>query len=222
MMAGVQNGRLYISKNGGDTWTETQPIDTEESDDHGWYPMSMSSNGQVIVVAEKPKGRLLVLEGPPGTGKSYFIRNIVTSCAQKANFILLDYKSASSVSGAELLNVLLNFQNSHESYPLVFIIEDADHFLHARDENNINVISSLLNMTDGILGDALDLRIIASTNISLNNIETALTRNGRLLEHLSFESLTPERAQKLYFSLTNQEKEFSKPIPLCDIYAFTK
>jgi photosystem II stability/assembly factor-like uncharacterized protein len=52
MMSGVQNGRLYISKNGGDTWMETLPIDNdpEESDDHGWYPMSMSSNGQVIVV----------------------------------------------------------------------------------------------------------------------------------------------------------------------------
>ncbi len=50
MMAGVQNGRLYISKNGGTSWSETQPfVGEDDFADWSWYPISMSSNGQVIV-----------------------------------------------------------------------------------------------------------------------------------------------------------------------------
>ena len=48
IIAGVQNGRLYLSENGGGSWTETQPAGDIDS---SWYPVSMSSNGQIILVA---------------------------------------------------------------------------------------------------------------------------------------------------------------------------
>lgn len=173
------------------------------------------------LTAKNPKGRLLILDGLPGTGKSYFIRNLVTSGAQKATFILLDYESAASVSGSELLNVLLNFKLKRTN-PLIFIIEDADHFLHSRNENNMSVISSLLNMTDGILGEALDIRIIASTNIPLQNIEAALTRSGRLIQQLKFDLLMPSRASQLYYKLTGEKMEFEQALPVCEVYAKIK
>ena len=46
IIAGSQNGGLYLSENGGDTWAETQPAGT---DPLNWYPISMSSNGQTIL-----------------------------------------------------------------------------------------------------------------------------------------------------------------------------
>lgn len=167
-----------------------------------------------------PDGRLLILEGPPGTGKSHFIRSLTSSTAnEKTVFILLDYQSASSISGAELLNVLLSFKQSmQEKKSITFLIEDADHFLHTRSESNMSVISSLLNLTDGMLGEALDVRVIASTNIPLENLETALTRPGRLMDHLRFGPLETLKASKIFQRLTGQEKTFSELLPLCEIY----
>jgi transcriptional regulator of acetoin/glycerol metabolism len=174
--------------------------------------------------SSKPNGRLLILEGPPGTGKTHFIRSLISSSAnEKTIFILLDYQSASSVSGSELLNTLLRFKQSlsHQK-SLTFIIEDADHFLQTRNENNVDVISSLLNLTDGMIGEALDIRVIASTNIPLHNIETALIRPGRLMERLEFGPLETQRVSQIFQRLTGQEKEFEKPLPLCEIYHLAK
>ena len=173
--------------------------------------------------SSSPGGRLLVLEGPPGTGKTHFIRSVISSSAnEKTVFILLDYQSASSVSGSELLNTLLNFKSSIGKKSITFIIEDADHFLHTRDNDNINVISSLLNLTDGIIGDALDIRVIASTNISLENIEAALIRPGRLMNRLFFGPLDPTQCGSIFYRLTGQEKQFSSSHMLCEMYEMVR
>lgn len=41
-------GRLYISDDGGDTWTETQPVDI---DGHGWTHVAMDSDGSALMAA---------------------------------------------------------------------------------------------------------------------------------------------------------------------------
>lgn len=47
MIVGVQNDGIYISSNGGDTWTEIFPTGVDDGPD--WYTANMSSDGQKIV-----------------------------------------------------------------------------------------------------------------------------------------------------------------------------
>jgi photosystem II stability/assembly factor-like uncharacterized protein len=53
LVAGL-GARVYITTNGGDSWTETQP---GGDDDLDWYTISMSSNGQTILIGDHT-GRL--------------------------------------------------------------------------------------------------------------------------------------------------------------------
>ncbi len=48
MIVGVQNGGIYISSNGGNTWSEIFPTGVDDGPD--WYTANMSPDGQTIMV----------------------------------------------------------------------------------------------------------------------------------------------------------------------------
>jgi photosystem II stability/assembly factor-like uncharacterized protein len=60
MVAGVSNGRLYLSDNGGDTWTETQPAGDMNAN---WIAAAMSSDGETILVGAYGTGLYLSTNG---------------------------------------------------------------------------------------------------------------------------------------------------------------
>ena len=53
-------------------------------------------------------------------------------------------------------------------------MEDADATLATRQIDNVGRLSDLLNMSDGILGEMADLRIIATTNAKSTEIDEAV------------------------------------------------
>ncbi len=86
-------------------------------------------------------------------------------------------------------------------------------------------LSSLLNATDGLFGDLLDLRIIATTNAKKLDIDPALLRPGRLLKQLEFEKLSMEQSNQVLQRLCSEKsinsdsiKLFTKPQTLAEIY----
>ena len=64
--------------------------------------------------------------------------------------------------------------------PLVLLIEDADQCLISRMTDNLPAISTLLNLADGILGRCLDVRVIATSNAKVVDVDKALLRPGRI------------------------------------------
>ncbi len=46
----------------------------------------------------------------------------------------------------------------------MLIVEDADECLVQRGSDNMSTIASVLNISDGILGSILDVRVLATTN----------------------------------------------------------
>jgi hypothetical protein len=111
-----------------------------------------------------------------------------------------------------------------KTVPIVLIIEDADRCLASRATDNISAISSILNLSDGIIGNLLDLRIIATTNEAINEIDSALMRSGRLSERIEVNYLPVEKAKALYTKLGGKtaQKWDKKFYPLADIYAMVK
>ena len=55
-------------------------------------------------------------------------------------------------------------------------------------------ISDLLNMTDGLLSDALDIKVICTFNTDYDTIDEALLRPGRCRCKYGFELLEKSRA----------------------------
>jgi ATP-dependent 26S proteasome regulatory subunit len=74
-----------------------------------------------------------------------------------------------------------------------------------------------LNITDGILGDCLNIMVIATFNIDRENIDSALVRKGRLLIEHHFKALPADNCNKILEKM-GSERRTEEPITLAEIY----
>jgi SpoVK/Ycf46/Vps4 family AAA+-type ATPase len=117
-----------------------------------------------------------------------------------------------------------------KSNPIVIVVEDADACLVKRNGENMSSISAILNLTDGILGDMLDIRIIATTNAKRNEMDEALLRDGRMSYHLDVGRLSVDEANSIYCRLMDKtdvsyptsEEEAEKGVLLASVYKLAK
>jgi transcriptional regulator of acetoin/glycerol metabolism len=158
------------------------------------------------------KKGISLLHGTPGTGKTTYIRQIISELNQMKKTIL--YVGPEMVENIikpdfftflknEVTNrYMINSEEENENSNFVLILEDAEKILAARDKNNnSNSIINLLNMSDGILNDILNMQIIASFNMPIEEIDPAVLRAGRLIANKKFKKLSGsnlENALKFY------------------------
>lgn len=167
----------------------------------------------------QPCGRLILLDGPPGTGKTRLVRGMAAA-AQGSAFLMVPASMAAQLGRPDLIDVLLALRASRRpGMPIVIVVEDADSCLVPRQADNANVMAELLNATDGILGDALNLRVIATTNAKHAEIDPALLRPGRLCRRIAVGLLRPDHASRIFERLTGSSRVFDKQIPLAEVYA---
>lgn len=173
-----------------------------------------------------PCGRLTLLSGSPGTGKTYLLRGIMAACP-KVNFILIPTNMVASLGGPNLLPPFLQFHmNFNAKGPLVLVLEDADECLAPRQQDNIGSIASILNLTDGILGLALDIRVIATTNVAKADIDKAILRNGRMCRRIEVPLLPRHKVKQILTKLRSDLDLEGPPgkseVALSDIYAYAR
>jgi len=169
------------------------------------------------LTVEKPRGRLSILNGPPGTGKSFLIRGLLNACPKTA-FVFVSPGDVVQLSSPSYIPSLLEFHNALADRSITFIVEDADEILASRDVMNMSSVSSLLNFSDGLLASIMDVRFVCTTNAKTLELDKALKRPGRLCVHCNVGDLSPEKAAKVYTRLTKKEKQFDEPISVAEIY----
>lgn len=152
--------------------------------------------------SDKPCGRLNVVSGLPGTGKSFLMKALLKH-SEDLMFILVRPELVTALGDPEFVAVLINQKD--EDKPYVFIVEDADSILTERMSDNMGGISAILNTSDGLLGSTLDLRIIASTNAEKVEFDQAVLRPGRLCSHIEVGKLSTERAHAIFKRETGKE-----------------
>ena len=157
---------------------------------------------------EKDKG-LVLLHGKPGTGKTSYIRYLITSAKKKV--IFLPPNMASAITNPNLLTLLIDNPNS------IFIIEDAENIVFDREQNGASPVSALLNISDGLLSDCLNIQIVCSFNTDISKVDSALMRKGRLIAKYEFKELEASKAQELSDKLGFKTK-IDKSMTLTDIY----
>jgi hypothetical protein len=174
------------------------------------------------VASKEVFGRLHILAGIPGTGKTSFIYSLL-DLKKKAKFLLLPSVYVEKLQGDELLGILL--ESREKDKPVVLIIEDADQALEARSGSNQGAVSSLLNTVDGILSDHLDLRVLATTNLHLDKLDDALQRPGRLGSLITIPALSKEETKLALSKLTPDWEKYSlnkREYTLAEVYALLK
>jgi hypothetical protein len=171
--------------------------------------------------SKDPCGRIVLFQGPPGTGKSYMIRSLVSSV--KSTFIVVGAHMISELSGPSILPVILGCVDTEDPRPITFILEDSDVALANRKSGGVTALSGLLNLGDGLLGEMLDIRILATTNAEMLDLDPAVVRPGRMCNHIKLTPFNTKDATALYCSMVkNQTAILRKPTTLAEIYRMAR
>ena len=152
---------------------------------------------------------LILLHGKPGTGKTSYIRYLITKIQKSV--IFLPPSMAASITDPGLMNVLIERPDS------VFVIEDAENIIIDRNRGGSSSVSALLNLADGLLSDCLNIQIICSFNTDISRVDSALTRKGRLIAKYEFSELAIPKAQALSNKL-GFSSIIASPMTLASIY----
>lgn len=156
-----------------------------------------------------PKEGLVILEGLPGTGKTSYIRYL-TSKIQKS-FIFIPSNMVENLSSPHFMNLLLDHTDS------IFVLEDSESAVLKRDAGNASLVSTLLNLSDGILGNLFSSKFIITYNQNSSDVDPAILRGGRLKFRYEFKKLNKTKAQKKLDSLGIQQVA-KEDMSLADIY----
>lgn len=167
---------------------------------------------------EKPFGRIAIFTGPAGTGKTHLIKSLATSVGN-CRTIFIPIGLAPYLDKPSFMDFLLEFKESEPDKGFLFIIEDADQILIDRSEGNYSLLSAFLNFTDGLIGDCLNVRFLATTNSDFLRIDSAFKRPGRLLRYSNVDLLESTKAEKVYKRLTGLDKKYDKAVSLAQVYA---
>jgi len=156
--------------------------------------------------SKEPCGRITLLNGPPGTGKSYMIRSIIHEIP--GVHIIIPGSVVDRLSSPEFLSIL---HGAHQGgKPIILHIEDADAAVRDRKAGNFRILTDILNLGDGLLGQMLDIRVVASTNAKKIELDEAVTRPGRMCRHSVLDTLSYEQSKAIIARLTDGKGTIKK------------
>ncbi len=159
---------------------------------------------------EYKKG-LFLFHGTPGTGKTTYIRKLIHDLSENKTIIYIPSYMMYGIAEPELISFISKFKNT------ILLLEDAESVLTNQTENRGQAVTNILNMSDGLLNDFLDMQIIATLNVDKKIIDEALLRKGRLMVNYKFKKLTPLQATDLskYIGI---DKKFTESATLAEVY----
>ncbi len=157
--------------------------------------------------AKNDKG-IVLLHGLPGTGKTTYLRYLIGKIKKRVLF--LSPTVADNLMDPEFVELLIDNPNT------VLIIEDAENIIMDRRQSNSSSVSNLLNISDGLLADFLNVQLICTFNNSLTLVDSALMRKGRLIAKYEFGKLGVKKSQALSDHFGNSTI-INKPMTIAEI-----
>ena len=161
-------------------------------------------------ITDENKG-IVLFHGIAGSGKTNYIKWLTSQIPNK-KFIFVPTSMIVSLTDPSFIGVLIDHKNS------VLVLEDCENYIAERTAYNSNtdVVSSILNIADGMLSDVLECQLICTFNSDISKIDSALLRKGRLIAEYKFKELSVEKANN-YLRSIGKEPTITAPCSLAEL-----
>jgi ATP-dependent 26S proteasome regulatory subunit len=193
---------------------DLQPASIKEFDiqlDLNYGESFIEKYADIVDKLKNNKHGLFLFHGDPGCGKTMLLRKLVSELSDDKTIIYVPSYFMFDIANPELISFISKFKNS------VLLLEDAESILTSTDGERNQAVSNILNISDGLLNDNMDMQIIATFNTSRKVIDSALLRKGRLMVDYKFKKLNAEQSTKLSKHI-GLNKTYTEPKTLAEIY----
>lgn len=162
--------------------------------------------------------------GEPGSGKTFYIRRLTSDLCQMGKTVVLVPRAIVEKIQSDPSFTEFMISQFHDGLGAdkgaVLLVEDAESILQSRENNQDSAacVSTLLNMTDGILNDMFNIQVIATFNMAIEKIDAAVLRPGRMIARRQFGRLSIDDGRRLAVHLKLDPAIITSEMLISEIY----
>jgi hypothetical protein len=207
--------KVLVASDGGFYTEEVNTVDFRAVDINELYNDDFAEIDSIISESmPKKEAGIILLHGEPGTGKTSYIKHLISKF-QDNDFIFIQNDFVKDLLKPSFISFLLHHKNA------ILIIEDAEKVVVSRDmASDDSVVSTILQLTDGLFSDFLNIKIICTFNTNIDRLDKALLRKGRMIAKYKFSALSPQKTAFLARKLGYENMTGS--LTLADIFGLDK
>lgn len=177
---------------------------------------------------------IVLLHGEPGTGKSYYIRHLISKMTEKLILYVPNAMIGQLASPGfndfvlewideQNDNMVVGEESKKKITSVLLVLEDAEKSLIRRDVNAYSdEVSTILNASDGIMNDFMSIQVLATFNVDISMIDPAVMRKRRALSVRSFGKLSHSDSVRLAEKIGVPTEKITGEMSIADIYQLSE